>query len=218
MSRLVKARALPLPLTEPDLSSVIVSTIHRAKGLEFDSVYVVEPTRRPRGRGRWIVYAGLRCVQSCARRDFLCSLPRPKSSIYADKRYHGRFKEEVFSRSKKGAKWTRAFEFQYSDVETAYPAFSHGVSAQQVQETLRSAGLVGLSVTAELDEYESDDERPSYLLVDGKWTAGRANERSVRRCLRALLQVSRPYPQVIDGLSLVSVETVAGDPREVGEG
>lgn len=33
MSRLVKARALPLPLTEPDLSSVIVSTVHRAKGL-----------------------------------------------------------------------------------------------------------------------------------------------------------------------------------------
>lgn len=33
VSRLVKARALPLPLTEPDASSVIVSTIHRAKGL-----------------------------------------------------------------------------------------------------------------------------------------------------------------------------------------
>lgn len=213
--RMVKARALPLTLTEPDLSSVIVSTIHRAKGLEFEAVFVVEPTRPPDDKDAWTRARRDYVALSRARDEiFLCSLPRPKSSIYADERYYSRFKEEVFSRRKKGAKWTRAFEFQYSDVETAHPAVSGDESAQQVQRALQAMDLVGSSVTAELDESESTDESPSYLLfAEGGQLVGRTSAAFDDAFVHYFKWLDA-YPKVIDGLSLVSVETVAGDPRE----
>ncbi len=39
---LVGSASAPLTLTESDDSNVIVSTVHRAKGLEFDRVFLVE--------------------------------------------------------------------------------------------------------------------------------------------------------------------------------
>ncbi|OBR98753.1 hypothetical protein A9W98_33745 [Mycobacterium gordonae] len=214
VSRLVKARALPLPLTEPDASSVIVSTIHRAKGLEFDIVFIVEPTWIPDEEDTWTRVRRDYVALSRARDEiYLCSLPRPKSSIYADERYYGRFKEEVFSTRKKGKKWTRAFEFQYNDVETNYPTFSQDVGAQQVQKLLQSADLVGLTVTAELDE-ASTDESPSYLLFTERGQlVGRTSVGFDDAFMHYFSWLDR-WPHTIDGLSLVSVETVAGDPRE----
>lgn len=214
VSRLVKARALPLPLTEPDSSSVIVSTIHRAKGLEFDIVFIVEPTWIPDEEDTWTrVRRGYVALSRARDEIYWCSLPRPKSSIYADERYFGRFKEEVFSRRKKGKKWTRAFEFQYNDVETNYPTFSQDVGAQQVQKLLQSTELVGLTVTAELDE-ASTDESPSYLLFTERGQlVGRTSVGFDDAFAHYFKWLDR-WPDTIDGLLLVSVETVAGDPRE----
>lgn len=214
VSRLVKARALPLPLTEPDSSSVIVSTIHRAKGLEFDIVFIVEPTWIPDEEDTWTRVRRDYVALSRARDEiYLCSLPKPRSSIYADERYYGRFKEEVFSTRKKGKKWTRAFEFQYNDVETTYPTCSQNVGAQEVQKLLQSTDLVGLTVTAELDE-ASVDESPSYLLFTERGQlVGRTSVAFDDAFVHYFKWLDR-WPHTIDGLSLVSVETVAGDPRE----
>lgn len=215
VSRLVKARALPLPLTEPDLSSVIVSTIHRAKGLEFDTVFIVEPSRPPDDEDIWTRVRRDYVALSRARDQiYICRLSRPKSSIYADDRYHGRFKEEVFSRRKKGARWTKAFEFQYNDVDTAHPPYSQAVTAKEVQRTLQDANLVGLPVMAKLDEFESTEKSPSYLLVtDHGQLVGRTSVAFDEAFVHYFKWLDA-LPQVIDGLSLVSVETVAGDPRE----
>lgn len=213
--RVVRARALPLPLTEPDLSSVIVSTIHRAKGLEFDTVFVVDPTWIPDDEDSWTrVRRGYVALSRARDAIYLCRLPRPQSSIYGDERYLGRFKEEVFSRRKKGKRWTRAFEFQYNDVETTYPAFSQTMSAPEVQKLLQTKDLVGVPVTAELDESVSSDELPSYLLVtEGGLVVGRTSAAFDDAFVHYFSWLDA-YPQFIDGLSIVSVETVAGDPRE----
>lgn len=213
--RLVRGGALPLPLTEPDLSSVIVSTIHRAKGLEFDKVFVVEPARIRDDEDSWTRVRRDYVALSRARDEiFLCRLPRPKSSIYADERYHSRFKEEVFSRRKKGAKWTRAFEFQYNDVETTFPAYSPSVSPREVQKTLASTSSVGLPITAELNESESTVESPTYLLMtEDRQLVGRTSA-DFDGAFVHYFNFLDAYPHIIDGLSLVSVETVAGDPRE----
>lgn len=215
MSRLVKARALPLPLTEPDHSSVIVSTIHRAKGLEFDTVFIVEPTWLPDDEDRWTRVRREYVALSRARDHiFTCQLPQPKSMIKADDRLWGRFKEEVWSRKKRGATWTKSFEFLYGDVETACPASTREVDAQRIQQTLQSLDQLGAKVYAELDESESTPESPSYLLVtQDQQPLGRTSPAFDQAFQRAFGWLKN-RPTVIDGLSLVSVETVAGDYRE----
>jgi DNA helicase II / ATP-dependent DNA helicase PcrA len=215
VASLVRARALPLPLTEPDHSSVIVSTIHRAKGLEFDSVFVVEPTWLPDDEDSWTTVRRDYVALSRARDDiFVCRLPQPRSIIKADPKLWGRFKEEAWSKKKRGAKWTKAFEFQYNDVESAYPAASAQENAKKVQKTLQSDRLVGVAVQAELDEEQSTDGSPSYLLVtDTGQLLGRTSE-AFDDAFERTFGWLKSRPKVIDGLSLVSIETVAGDPRE----
>lgn len=144
---------------------------------------------------------------------FTCRLPQSKSVIKADDRL-GRFKEEVWSKKKRGATWTRAFEFLYSDVETAYPVASHTVDAQRLQQTLQSIGQVGVRIYAELDEAESTAESPSYLLVtQDLQPLGRTNP-AFNHAFQKAFGWLKNRPTVIDGLSLVSIETVAGDYRE----
>lgn len=214
VNKLVRARALPLPLTEPDLSSVIVSTIHRAKGLEFDTVFVVAPTWVPE-EDPWTRVRREYVALSRARDNiFACQLPSPTSMIRPDDRMWGRFKEEVWSRRKKGAKWTRAIEFQYNDVDTACPATSHSVTAQQVQNNLAAVARVGAQVHLELDEHESTDVEPSYLIVaEGAGLIGRTSPSFDDAFAKTFRWLSN-WPGIVDGLTLVSVETVAGDPRE----
>ncbi len=215
MHRLVKARALPLPLTEPDHSSVIVSTIHRAKGLEFDTVFVVEPNWVPEDEDTWTRVRREYVALSRARDDiYTCRLPQSKSLIKADPRLWGRFKEEAWSRKKRGKTWTKAFEFLYDDVETAYPASSHTADAHRIQATLQSINQVGVRVYAELDEAESTSEEPSYLLAtQDRQPLGRTSA-AFDQTFQKTFGWLKNRPTVIDGLSLVSVETVAGDYRE----
>lgn len=214
MSRLVKARALPLQLTEPDHSSVIVSTIHRAKGLEFDSVFIVEPSWLPEDEDRWTRVRREYVALSRARDEiFPCRLPQSNSMIKADDRL-GRFKEEVWSRKKRGSTWTKAFEFLYGDVETAYPVASHTADARRIQHTLQSLDQLGVRVYAELDEAESTDELPSYLLVTQDLQPLGRTSPAFNYAFQRTFGWLKNRPTVIDGLSLVSVETVAGDYRE----
>ncbi|OBJ86633.1 UvrD-helicase domain-containing protein [Mycobacterium asiaticum] len=214
LNSLMKARALPLPLTEPDHSSVIVSTIHRAKGLEFDTVFILEPNWLPPDEDSWTRVRREYVALSRARdRIYTCRLPKFKTMITADERL-GRFKEESWSLKKKGKKWTRAFEFLYSDVETGYPASSHTVDAPHVQQTLRSLDQVGIRVYAELDETESTDDCPSFLLVtQDQQLLGRTSA-AFDSAFQKTFGWLKNRPTVIDGLTLVSVETVAGDYRE----
>lgn len=214
VSKLVKARALPLPLTEPDHSTLIVSTIHRAKGLEFDSVFIVEPTWLPEDEDEWTRVRRQYVALSRARDEiYLCSLPKDYSIIKSDPKLH-RFKEEVWSKKKRGKRWTRAFEFLYNDVDVAYPAASHRATSQEVQATLHSMTRVGVQVTAELDEKESTEDFPSYLLfADSGQLIGRTSD-EFDEAFQVAFGWLNSRPKIIDGLSLVSIETVAGDPRE----
>ena len=212
--RVVRAGALPLPLTEPDRSSVIVSTIHRAKGLEFENVFVVEPVSPPQDEDDWTRVRREYVALSRARDQvFLCQLPRPRSWIHADDRYDNRFKEEVVSRRKRGRRWTRAIEFRYDDVDVARPATTRERSAEEIQDALRTPGLVGSPVVVRLDEDESTDYSPSFVIEtpDGL-TLGRTSEEFNQAFVHYYHWLDQ-WPQLVDGLCLVSIETVAGDER-----
>lgn len=213
LARLVKGRTVPLTLTEPDHANVIVSTVHRAKGLEFDRVFLVEADYPREDDDEWATvrrkYVGL----SRARDElFTCELPKTYSRFREERWLRGRLLERV--RNKNGKQRTRAMEFKYDDVEVGVPGFSDDVSATAVQKTLGRPDLVGMRAEALLDIETTTAEMPVYLLQteDGD-LVGRTSESFAEAFMEAFGLRRGRYPTTVHGLSLISVETVAGDHR-----
>ena len=83
LARLVKSRTIPLTLTEPDLANVIVSTVHRAKGLEFDRVFIVDPGYTRDDEDEWATVRRQYVALSRARDElFTCELPGPTADSW----------------------------------------------------------------------------------------------------------------------------------------
>ncbi|OBA67075.1 hypothetical protein A5780_11560 [Nocardia sp. 852002-20019_SCH5090214] len=211
---LVTSGTVPLTLTEPDTSNVIVSTVHRAKGLEFDRAFIVDRSYERDNEDAWASVRAQYVALSRARETiFLCELPRTYA-VYKDMHWlPGRLLERVNRTSKK--KRTRAVEFQYTDVAVDVPASVQGFDAAAVQETLGADDLVGARVLASLDIEQSTSELPSYLLTteDGR-SIGRTSESFNEAFVKAFGLRGGSWPAILSGMSLVSVETVGGDPRK----
>lgn len=214
LARLVKGRTVPLTLTEPDHANVIVSTVHRAKGLEFDRVFVVEADYpREDDDDEWATVRRKYVALSRARDElFTCELPKTYSRFREERWLRGRLLERV--RNKNGKQRTRAMEFKYDDVEVGVPGSSDDVSASAVQKTLGRPDLVGMWAEALLDLQLTTAEMPAYLLQteDGD-LVGRTSESFAEAFMEAFGLRRGRYPTTVHGLSLISVETVAGDHR-----
>ncbi|WP_347958102.1 ATP-dependent helicase [Gordonia aichiensis] len=205
----VRSGSVPLTLTAPDDASIVVSTIHRAKGLEFDNVFIVKAST-DRYEDSW---ARIRrdYVALTRARDHLevIELVRSWTSIREFHWLPGRLQERTGRRPKTRA---CAIEFTQSDVYTGRPTGSGAKSAADIQRVLTDA-VPGSSVTAELDVERSDLDFPVYaLLLDGE-PIGVTNEEFGTAFAR-LFNVRRGvWPAELADLLLVSVETTAGDPR-----
>ncbi|MGV9736823.1 UvrD-helicase domain-containing protein [Rhodococcus aetherivorans] len=210
---LIKSGAIPLTLTEPDSSNVIVSTVHKAKGLEFDRIFLVDRSYARADEDPW---AGIRerYVALSRARDsiYLCQLPKTYALYQEMGWLPGRVQERVNNwKSKK--KRTRAVEFQCNDVEVDVPV-AIADDATLVQANLDSPDLVGVPVEAILDSAQSTADLPSYILrtEDGR-AVGRTSHGFNESLVKAFGLKGGSWPATLSGLSLVSVETVAGDPR-----
>jgi DNA helicase-2/ATP-dependent DNA helicase PcrA len=213
LARLVKSRTVPLTLTEPDHANVIVSTVHRAKGLEFDRVFIVEPGYVRDDEDEWATVRRQYVALSRARDElFTCDLPRTYSVFKQERWLPGRMLERA--RKRNGKYRTKAMEFKYDDVEVSIPGCAHLASATSVQAALRHPGLIGERLEAVLDLDVTTYELPSFRLRTEKGTlVGRTSEPFGESFKEAFSLRYGRYPTTLNGLSLVSVETVAGDPR-----
>jgi DNA helicase II / ATP-dependent DNA helicase PcrA len=212
----IRTNMLPLTLTEPDSANVIVSTVHRAKGLEFDRVFLVAPNYEHEDADEWEIIRREYVALSRARDEiYICWLPQARSSFETMRWLPGRRVERVYNR-KTGKKRVKAFEFLYDDVDVTEPAAGGGVDAAGAQENLQDNDQVGAAVEAVLDQETSTPEMPSYLLTseDG-CLLGRTSE-SFNAAFNSAFgrRGGGVFPGRLFGLTLVSVETVAGEPRK----
>lgn len=210
---LVRSGVVPLTLTEPDTSNVIVSTVHRAKGLEFDRVFLVDRSYTWEDEDPWTTVRARYVALSRARDSIhLCELPKTYAAYQDMQWLPGRLLERV-NKWKSTKKRTRAMEFKYGDVEAHVPVSIQN-DAHSVQENLSSSDLIGAPLEAVLDAAESTAELPSYVLrtEDGR-QIGRTSEGFNESFVKAFSMRGGSWPTTLTGLSLVSVETVAGDPR-----
>ena len=213
MSRLrnrVRSETLPLTLTQSDDADVIVSTIHRAKGLEFDNVFIVEPSYEIKVDDVWAQVRRQYVALTRARDNvMIVRSAKLRSSIKEYGWLSGRLQERV---GPKGSSRAAAIEFGARDVYVARPTSAGGRTAAHVQRVLEAASS-GWPVKGLIDDERSDFERPVYTLtVDGA-SIGRTSDEFGAAFAKAFKVKPGTWPVDLVDLTLVSVETMAGDPR-----
>ncbi len=191
----------------------MVSTVHRAKGLEFDRVVIVpardradadlDPAEEMRvsyvalSRARDEVYLG-----SAPAEAGLVFKPRGVDR-WAQHAWQGRRPPRVVS-----------LEALSVDVDVQKPTRGHSGTAVEVQARLRERAVTGAALVGVLEpDGELAAPRFTLHLSDDGSIVGRTSESFGR----ALARVLRPgygkdWPRALLGLAVGSVETVAGDP------
>ncbi|WP_204263540.1 UvrD-helicase domain-containing protein [Geodermatophilus normandii] len=210
----IAAGDVPVELADAGDADVVVSTVHRAKGLEFDNVVVVEQPERAadepddraddeRARELYVAVSRARCR--------LATVKSPSTrGLYRDRRPPGRWVHAYKS-------WqTNAFEFQLSDVERKRPYGDEPEAAQEVQRLLRSElAAAGLPVEGGLDPRRSTPSAPVYeLSVCGHpvaITSAAFAAALVQRLNRAWRNHPGP-PVALHRLRTDGIETAAGPP------
>jgi hypothetical protein len=205
----VREQDLPEDLNAVAPSPVVVSTIHRAKGLEFDRVLLTNPEGRDasdRGEENRILYVAL----SRARREIF-HVDRPETAGFSRDPATSRWIRHGFG----SARWkVREFEVTGLDTQSLYPAGARllPVDVGNTQEYLRTVVKPGDPVTLQfLVERSVEDPTAHYAVYHDGQAVGLTSE-EFGRMLGGVLGVRRrgAWPRRIDGLHVELVDTVAG--------
>ncbi|MFF5689635.1 UvrD-helicase domain-containing protein [Streptomyces albidoflavus] len=214
---------LPDELTETQSSSLVVSTVHRAKGLEFDRVLVVEPrvlreppaTRKKKYDYDPAAEARLLYVAMTRARDDLYVLDAPSSWLLRKDRRIDRW----YLGGRSG--WARnGIEVTGADVSQERPpgTGSPGQDAAEVWRYLRNEVTPGAEARLVLPHSipVAADQSPPYVVEVAGRPVGEVSERfraGLHRLLRRSAHQSvERWPALITGLRVDTVESVAGSP------
>lgn len=221
LHRAVAEGRLPDELTAPESASLVISTVHRAKGLEFDRVLIVEPAQlvAPRRTAKKKydydppAEARLLYVAMTRPRDDLYRFDAPATWLLR--------KDQRLDRWYVGGRsfWARnGMEALGQDVCHEHPPGVHGIHEdpaalqKYLRHEARSGDRVELKLLHRLPAAE--DQTPPYGVVHAGLPIGEVSER-FRRDLHRLLRRNaawevRDWPRLITGLRLDGVESVAG--------
>ena len=213
LADLISTGRLPDELTAPPSARLIVSSIHRAKGLEFDRVIIAEP-----GSGS----AGAVDAAAEEARLLYVALTRARYDLFRMPAPDTRLVRRVDAA---GGRWGRygwkawmrpGLELRGGDVEIETPA-GFGWSETDpvaIQDRLRSTVLPGDEVMLEpADVEDGDPDRgTSYRIVHREGLIGRTSA-GFGRALAAYLGRSRSIdraPRSILGAHVENIEAVRG--------
>lgn len=215
--RLVAEGRFPDDLGDPETARLIVSTVHRAKGLEYDRVLLLSPQSVPelrKAHENLDVPAEARAlyVGMTRAREDLYHVAGPDTSRIRRHRPTGRW---YLGGWKKYERY--GVQAAPGDVHREEPPGPHGGqgSAIETQTYLLEQVRPGDAVTLRLRHPlpAGPDQSPPYDLIHGDRVMGEASER-FRRDLYAMERISATWeitwPTEIVGLRVDTLETVAG--------
>ncbi|MFC4470908.1 UvrD-helicase domain-containing protein [Streptomyces xiangluensis] len=211
-SRLAQRR-IPDELVTQNPSSLVVSTIHRAKGLEFDNVIVVDPGEASDDPVEQAEEARLLYVAMSRPRDLLLRLELPpdltrglRKNSEIDrwvKRHPGRQRQFLSRRY--------GMEILSEDVHADDPAGTVGFteSPHTVQQYLASQSLTAAPVTLIRINEEDGNGHRGYVVEHEGVAVGITSE-SFTWALRKEIGWNHEWPERIENLRVDCVETVVG--------
>lgn len=215
--RLVAEGRFPDDLADPETAPLVVSTVHRAKGLEYDRVLLLSPQSVPelrKAHENLDVPAEARAlyVGMTRTREDLYHVTGPDTSRIRRHRPTGRW---YLGGWKKYERY--GVQAAPGDVHRDEPPGPQGTegSAAETQTYLLEQIRPGDAVTLRLRHPlpVGPDQSPPYDLVHGDRVVGEASER-FRRDLYAVERISATWeitwPTEIVGLRVDTLETVAG--------
>jgi hypothetical protein len=205
----VREEDLPEDLNEIAPSPVVVSTIHRAKGLEFDRVLLTGPGDHDAGdpgEENRILYVAL----SRARREIF-HVDRPDTAGLRRDPATRRWARRGFG----AAQWkVREFEVTGRDTHSLHPAGAWLLQADvgDTQQYLRNVVRPGDPVVLDiLNQQPGGDPAGHYAIYHDGHAVGLTSEEFGRTLGRALgVRRRTAWPQRIGGLHVELVDTVAG--------
>ncbi|MFI9613674.1 UvrD-helicase domain-containing protein [Streptomyces sp. NPDC052023] len=217
VGRLVAEGRFPDDLGDPETARLIVSTVHRAKGLEYDRVVLVSPPsvaelRKVHQDLDVPAEARALYVAMTRAREDLFHVAAPDTSRIRRHRPTGRW---YLGGWKKYERY--GIQAMPQDIHREEPPGSvdPGMGAVETQTYLLGHVRPGDAVTLRLRHTfpGGPDQSPPYDLVHRDRVIGEASER-LRRDLHAVEMISRSWdvtwPAEIAGLRVDTLETVAG--------
>ncbi|MEV5966801.1 UvrD-helicase domain-containing protein [Kribbella sp. NPDC051952] len=208
--RLRGSRPLPPELMDQPATPVVVSTVHRAKGLEFDNVVLVDfpehawlkdatdPGEQLRARFVSLTRARRLLVRANGPDDRFVRLFRTRG-LHAERWYLGGYK-----------RWqTFAFEIGVADVEP------FATSAAEAELQLTTQVSAGDPLELRLDRFESTLTVPVYTVSHNGIPVARTSRRfgeDLASRTGAVEHTRRSWP-TLSGARVESVATVVVDPR-----
>ncbi|MDI5979382.1 UvrD-helicase domain-containing protein [Amycolatopsis magusensis] len=217
LRRIIAEKRLPDDLTAPPEHRLIISTIHRVKGAEFDRVVITEPDEldsRPDHRDAQDA-ARLLYVAMTRPRDDLYRLSRPTTWMYRKAAGSASATDRWYTTGR--AKWMRTgVELTEPDVAQDRPSDSPQARAPEIQRYLRERVREGDQVSLRRlhDLPMSAEQTPEYGIYHDGFRIGEVSER-FRRDLWRILRQARGgrlirLPTAVTGVRVDGVETVAG--------
>lgn len=191
---------LPADLVARDPDVPVVSTIHRAKGLEFSTVVLARYPHRgdertdERTRADYVAVTRARARLAQIRRDTVWGLRRDLRTGRWERKGHEEWQ-------------LRRFEIRGDDLDRTCPP--GGEIAADVQRHLATNVRVGDLLTFELDWISSDI--PEWVVRHDGVEVGRTNEKFGLETARRLRRTKR-LPDLVGG-RVEAIETVAGQPQ-----
>ena len=211
LSQRLRSRSVPLALTVEDSTSLILSTVHRSKGLEFTNVlYVQPPFGAPAAKDDASTLRQKYVALSRAREEVVSTkLPKDPSKRSASRA--GRWLESGFG---KYGQYTVRMEFINSDIDDVAPFVPSGATAESVQKNLVLDNLLGKIISGTI--IENDAEVPSYILsTDDNQIIGRTSTPFGYALKNSFAFRSRRnwnWPLGFSGARVTSIECATGHP------
>ncbi|MFD3591472.1 UvrD-helicase domain-containing protein [Nocardia sp. NPDC058640] len=219
LHRVIAEQRVPDDLVEPDRRKILISTIHRAKGLEFDRVLVVEDgVRDEQDEDEDIPSkARLLYVAMTRARDDNYRLSSFNSYVF-----FGRRRKAGFNRWYKPDRYGKAsgLEFGDDDVARDRPAHSAEYSSTLVQSYLESSVHSGdlVQLRPEQGIFGQVGAPPVYGIWHGAVRIGEVSQRFLHDLTRSRQkypkQAVHRWPDAIERVQIDCVETVGGSAAE----